>query len=338
MSRSVGIVQVVLSLLLVLASIDAGSAAKGVNSKISTEDHIRRYKINSERYRVTTSDGYDLAAFRLRPTVPIRGVALLQHGIRQSSADWLVQYANLPAQLLDIGIEVWLGDSRASPESLGNRTADPWAFSFHEIGMYDLPALIDAALQISKFKRIHLVGYSEGSTAALVLLSELPSYNAKIASLNLIAPAAYMSNSDQRLAAELYTNVRNFLPFLLPKLNAGVQAIGSTPKQLDHYRQLILSGCFRQYDYGTAKNVQRYGTRTPPEYQLAKISTSPVILHYGGRDGVVSPRDVQRLGQQLSRTTKVRLVSYEQFAHRDFLGPKKATIEVYPKIAAIIAK
>ncbi|XP_055527845.1 lipase 1-like [Wyeomyia smithii] len=333
----------VITLVLVFALFNARrAAAENGSGRPSTEDYITQYRINADRYRVTTVDGYRLTLFRLKPLVTVRAVALLQHGNRQTSADWLILNSNLPLQLLSNGVEVWLANSRLSSESSGhtsikNTSAEFWNFSFHEIGYYDLASMVDAVLSISKQKRLHLIGYSEGSTAALILLAERPEYGAKVISLNLMAPAAFMGHSTYKPIAQTLTNVRLFAPWLYAQLHVNNYVNGSTRKQLEHYGQLILSGRFRQYDYGSRLNKQMYGSEQPPDYPLNRITT-PTVLHYGDLDSVVHPMDVKQLGQELGRTTSVQVIGYETLQHTDFLSRKIAAQQVYPNIVKNVAK
>lgn len=69
--------------------------------------------------------------------------------------------------------------------------SDPrfWNFSFHEIGMYDIPATIDYILERTNQTKLAYVGVSQGVTVLLVTLSELPEYNDKISIANMMAPA-----------------------------------------------------------------------------------------------------------------------------------------------------
>ncbi|XP_062558764.1 lipase 1-like [Armigeres subalbatus] len=344
MFRSEGTLnQLVLLLLLVLASIAivAGRAVRRIDNSFSdrsrTEDYITQYEINTERYRVTTEDGYQLTVFRLLPQVPTRGVALIQHGIGQSSADWLALNRNLPMQLLEVGIEVWLGNSRASLESAGHisystSSSKYWDFSFHEIGIYDLASMIDAVLQITRRSQLHLIAYSEGSSAALTLLSERPEYNAKVTSLNLMAPAAFMANSQLKPIALLFDKIRVIFPGSIEQLLASNKELSrSSQKQYEHYQQLILTGHFRRFDYGPRRNNQRYGSREPPDYPLLRISR-PVVLHYGGRDRTVNPKDVEYLSTRLSNRTGAKLVEYNILDHTDFTNRPEAAVYVYPMV------
>lgn len=247
-------------------------------------------------------------------------------------------------QLLEAGMEVWLGNSRASPESAGhltfsNDSSQFWDFSFHEIGFYDLAAMIDAALEISQRKQLHLIAYSEGASAALTLLSERPEYNAKMTSVNLLAPAAFMANSQFKLVALLFNKFRFILPMSVDQILINSNQLSkNSRKQLEHYQQLILSGQFRRFDHGPRRNMERYGSRDPPNYDLSKI-TRPVVLHYGGRDSTVHPKDVEHLSTQLPKETGVQLIEYDLLDHGDFSSRTEAASNVYPMVVEdIVAK
>lgn len=66
--------------------------------------------------------------------------------------------------------------------------------SWHEIGIYDLPAKIDYILEETGQSRIFYIGHSQGTTSFFVMASELPEYNEKIRLMVALAPVAYMSN------------------------------------------------------------------------------------------------------------------------------------------------
>lgn len=74
-----------------------------------------------------------------------------------------------------------------------------WSFSWHEIGVFDLPASIDYILNETKSKKLTYIGFSQGTTCLLVLLSMRPEYNNKIIEANFLAPVAFMRNTDNWL-------------------------------------------------------------------------------------------------------------------------------------------
>lgn len=70
---------------------------------------------------------------------------------------------------------------------------------------------------------------------------------------------------------------------------------GISVKTIHHYAQIINSGGrFRQYDYGNG-NVVKYGSVTPPEYEVWKISL-PVYMLIGNQD-FLAPREVRIIHQ-----------------------------------------
>lgn len=58
---------------------------------------------------------------------------------------------------------------------------------------------------------------------------------------------------------------------------------GASTMQILHYAQLVQSRQFRQFDFGATRNMQVYGSRTPPFYDLEMVSP-PTALWYGARD------------------------------------------------------
>lgn len=67
-----------------------------------------------------------------------------------------------------------------------------WNFSWHEMGIYDLPAMIDYMLNATNESECYYVGHSEGTTSLLVLLSDLPQYNQKIIQAHLMGTAVIL--------------------------------------------------------------------------------------------------------------------------------------------------
>lgn len=91
------------------------------------------------------------------------------------------------------GYDVWLGNARSNIFSRKHTFLDPnellfWQFSWHEIGVYDLSAMIDYILEQTKQTKLIYIGHSQGSTSVFVLLSERPEYNEKIAMVHAMAP------------------------------------------------------------------------------------------------------------------------------------------------------
>lgn len=99
---------------------------------------------------------------------------------------------------------------------MGNTKRDYWAYSWHEIGRYDLPANIDYVLKTTGQQKLHYVGFSQGTTSLFVCLSQVPQYNEKIISANLLAPVASLRNIPNvgnRVLSYLYKPVKYLLEY-----------------------------------------------------------------------------------------------------------------------------
>lgn len=148
----------------------------------------------AREYRVTTKDGYILTVNRIKNLGP---AVFLMHGLIGSADDWLTLGDDaFPFQLARAGYDVFLGNARGNKYSREHITLSPkerafWNFTFHEIGFYDLPAMIDFALEISNKSKLAYVGQSQGTTAFYVMASLKPSYNGKVSVMVSMATVAW---------------------------------------------------------------------------------------------------------------------------------------------------
>uniref|UniRef100_A0A182Q0B1 Lipase n=1 Tax=Anopheles farauti TaxID=69004 RepID=A0A182Q0B1_9DIPT len=170
---------------------------------LESSELIRKYGYPVEHHEVTTTDGYVLTLTRIPPTMRSNVSSLLPvllvHGLFASSADFLLIGPNnsLAYLLADRGRDVWLVDLRGNRYSrrhvhLPTNAKAYWDFSWHEMGYYDLPATIDHVLQVTATRRLHYVGYSQGTTVFSVMASSRPEYNDKIARMYALSPAVYV--------------------------------------------------------------------------------------------------------------------------------------------------
>lgn len=99
--------------------------------------------------------------------------------------------------LANAGYDVWMLNfrgtyySRKHKQLDSNKNATYWNFSIDELGYYDVAASIDYVLNKTKQDKIYLAGYSMGSCASLILLSQRPEYNHKVRFFINFAPLAY---------------------------------------------------------------------------------------------------------------------------------------------------
>ena len=130
-------------------------------------------------------------------------VAVLQHGMVNSSDVWLLHQEDSPAlKLSEDGFDVWLANSRGSKYSREHVDFDPdsdpefWNHSFIEMAMFDLPAVIDYVTEETKQEKVTYIAHSMGTTIGYAGIGMNPEYF--IEKLNLfvqLSPVVDISNS-----------------------------------------------------------------------------------------------------------------------------------------------
>ncbi|CAH2096565.1 unnamed protein product [Euphydryas editha] len=152
-----------------------------------------------QEHDVVTQDGYILKLFHIPgdKSKPI----LLMHGVIDSADTFIIRgNLSLSAALANAGYDVWLGNSRGNRYSRRHLYLDPntdkefWDFSFHELGYYDLPAMIDFVLDYTGVESLSAVGHSQGNSIFLVLGATRPDYNDKIRVMVSLSPISFLNN------------------------------------------------------------------------------------------------------------------------------------------------
>lgn len=382
---------IIFTYLLVLSTTCNGLSDKNINETVNLYEngtrilnHIsedaylnitqlaRKYGYNIEEYKVTTEDGYILTLHRLssKKTAKNNIAVFLMHGISDSSDTWMLSGPNsaLAYELADKGYDVWMGNARGNKYSmthtkLDSKSSEFWKFSWHEIGIYDLPVMIDYVLKTTGNKGIYYAGHSQGTTVLYVLLALKPEYNAKVHMMFALAPITSIKHAKSpvvKIFTSAYgifkhltpnsidayaTNVLNlttipkficsFLPTgcndawnlllghdykfvnadLLPVIYSHFPTSASV-LQFVHYVQTYISGRFCPFDYGPSENLIKYGSVTPPEYDLTKV-TVPVVLFYSANDWLSDIIDVKSLFAKLPNVYGSYKIA--RFNHFDYL-------------------
>ncbi|CAL8080473.1 unnamed protein product [Orchesella dallaii] len=165
-----------------------------------------------EMYNVTTDDGYILLVHRITggphsPRAYGKPTVYLHHGMFGASDNWLFQNGdrNLPFKLADAGYDVWILNVRGTTYSLGHTSLNSetdlkyWDFCWHEMGIYDIPAVLDKIEEITGNEKVYYVGYSMGTTAYFVALSEIPALNDRFIAAFMLSPVAFNGHATNPL-------------------------------------------------------------------------------------------------------------------------------------------
>ncbi|NXF38602.1 LIPM Lipase, partial [Nyctibius bracteatus] len=157
----------------------------------------------SEEHQVLTDDGYFLTMNRIlggREEAGSRGGHSTPHSqARQAlvldGSSWV---SNLPNSslgfiLADKGYDVWIGNSRGNSWSRRhlNLSVDQeefWDFSFHEMAVYDLPAMVGFILKQTGQEKLFYVGHAQGSSVGFIAFSSMPQLDEKIKLFFALAP------------------------------------------------------------------------------------------------------------------------------------------------------
>ena len=105
---------------------------------------------------------------------------------------------SLAFEMANQGYDVWMGNSRGSHYSLNHSHFDHrsdwrfWDFSFHEMGLFDLPAQIDYILACRTRKSLAYIGHSQGNLAMFILQSLQPEWSNKVKPFIAMAPIAFI--------------------------------------------------------------------------------------------------------------------------------------------------
>ena len=116
--------------------------------------------------------------------------------------------------LNEINLFIEIPLNRGSKHSMMHKTLNTeskefWNFSWHEIGVYDLPAMIDYMLNVTNETNCYYVGHSQGATVLTVLLSDLPQYNQKIIQAHLMGTLAILKGVSNPTMIFLKTYLTN---------------------------------------------------------------------------------------------------------------------------------
>nr|XP_026499503.1 lipase 3-like [Vanessa tameamea] len=335
-----------------------------------------------ESHVVLTKDGYLLTLHRLRNSFEEGNkignfTVLLHHGLLGSSADWILlgPENSLPYILSSGGCDVWLANARGNYYSRGHVSSNVdslefWDFSFHEMGQFDLPAVVEYIKKVKNSdEKINFIGHSMGATAFLVMLSTYPDYNKYFRIAIFLAPLAYMSNSGGPL--KILTQMAKSPPEQLLKLlgegefvpnrkipiwiankycsgpdmycvNPLLFLSGSIPEEHKWNKSLRARILYHIPAGGSTKTILHFAqmvnsekfhkyNHENEEYPL-RLVTVPIVMFSSNGDLIATISDVLRLYFSISSPIDHYVIRDKNLSHVDFLWNPHAKVLVYEKV------
>lgn len=359
-------------------------------NEMSTPELIPFWGYKMENYTVRTDDNYLLTLHRIANHNSSYPPILFQHGILLASDVWILRgpHEDLALLLANEGFDVWLANTRGncySKEHMYYKYGEKryWDFSWHEVGIYDIPAMVNFILKRTGSSQLIHVGHSMGNTAFYVMASTKPEMTDKIVAHVSLAPVVYMTHMKSLNVLTPFVEIRKQLVrfqegmkmYSFFQRHSNIKSIihqicnserskelclrilfyfigidynqvskdyvferylghfpsGASAKMLIHYAQNILTGDFREFDYGEKMNMIKYGNETAPDYKLTNIRT-PIYIYYGTNDYFSHNMDVEKLVGKLRTMKKKYLVPYKKFNHMDFIWAKDAKTYLYDDV------
>ncbi|KAH0623587.1 hypothetical protein JD844_006504 [Phrynosoma platyrhinos] len=220
------------------------------------------------------------------------------------------------------------------------------AFIFHEMGYYDIPAVIDVILKKTAQDQLYFVGHSEGSAVGpkkgqshmlscclpgMTVLPLLSDCTLK----ERIVPPSQVSFVAFSTWPKLTERIKVF--FALAPVTTVTFAITPFTKlaQLSETMfRIHNSKLFRAYDYGSAeKNKKKYNQTVPSIYKIEDIKI-PIAFWTGGHDFFVDSRDVAMLSSRISNIIYEKHIP--EWQHLDFIWGLDAPEKMYMDIIEIM--
>lgn len=182
---------------------------------MSFEELVMTRGFPLEIHYVETEDGYNLKLYRIPGgkgeknfRFKQKQAILIMHGIFDSSDGWVCNSEDncVPFVLANLGYDIWLGNNRGNKHSKHhkthkNDTFEFWNFSFHEMGLYDIPAFLNHITEINTYRsKVIYLAHSQGTTQLFAALTQnLDYFKSKIKLFVALGPVARVYNMSSKL-------------------------------------------------------------------------------------------------------------------------------------------
>ncbi|NXO21539.1 LIPM Lipase, partial [Cisticola juncidis] len=280
----------------------------------------------SEEYKVMTEDGYFLSLNRIphgkggAGLLGSKSPVLLVHGFCLDGGVWV---DNLPDNslafvLADAGYDVWIGNNRGTSwsrrhQNLSIDSEEFWDFSFHEMAVYDLPAMVDFVLMKAGQRKLFYVGHGQGSSLGFIAFSSMPHLGKKIKFFFALAPVYTFRHARGPILKSV------FLPSQVLKDIFGTRELVLVPrKEKSHLAeicrdQMVAEKCARRI----------FAVGGPDEKNLNASRLDVYLYHFPDFTSV-------KTLLHWSQTAKTAMFHQFDYGKRNFEKYKRVTPPLYP--------
>ncbi|XP_023946346.2 lipase 1-like [Bicyclus anynana] len=325
-----------------------------------------RYNFWTEEHTVTTDDGYILTVFRMRSKDCFafkKYPVLLIHGLFQSADTWLDAGpdAGLAYLIANECYDLWVGNQRGNYYARKHVTLNPdrdpifWKFSIDQMGIYDLPAMVDYILKNTKKDKLSYVGFSQAVGTCLIMCSERSGYCDKVNILIALAPSSRITNMKSvvlRTVFDKFNKLKDVLTSIgvyeVFALGEPVQALVSLLFKSDIFAWVTSStglGLFDSPNPGSidSKTLQQIATHTPSgtsTHTLAQYGQSLETdnfqkFDYGKKLNIETYGTDQAPIYNLSATTAPVVVLYGNNDHVDYIEDVLWMVKQLPNVLEV---
>ncbi|XP_046973763.1 lipase 1-like [Vanessa cardui] len=112
---------------------------------------------------------------------------------------------------------------------------------------------------------------------------------------------------------------------------------GTSVHNIARYGQSLKTSHFQKFDYGTARNLEIYGTEQPPHYNLSAVTVPSVVL-YGNNDHLVDTKDILWLIKRLPKVLENKRVADPLWNHFDSAYSQYTKEMIFPTINKYLLK
>ncbi|RWS04580.1 gastric triacylglycerol lipase-like protein, partial [Dinothrombium tinctorium] len=114
---------------------------------------------------------------------------------------------------------------------------------------------------------------------------------------------------------------------------------GTSSWNIAHYGQILGSKKFQKFDYGCTKNFEKYGTSTPPVYDLKNVDANNIAILHSQNDWMSDPEDLNFLRQEVKGKFLLdHQVTFSKWNHIDYIWSRETEKYVNIVVLEILEK